>query len=282
MVCGEETMKTLTIKQPWAELILQKRKKIELRKWHTDFRGEFLIHSSKNPDKEAMERFGFSELPCGYIIGKVNLIDIKMYKNDDEFNADRDLHLANSKWGNNGFILADVERTNKIPVNGQLKFWDFKEDHYVAKSINSERDITKVCDFIGGLNLDYPNYSEWVQKCERELNSGYKGGFYTEGKDGIAGVLIFQPDKTNKEILEIKSFKIAQQYRKKGLCSLLFDSLEEFYHGKNFKKIQVDTHKENSLMINFLKKRFFKVVREEALYNKNQIEVILQKEIVQK
>ena len=49
-------MKALSIKQPFAELILQERKKIEIRKWNTDFRGEFLIHSSKKSDEKAMKK----------------------------------------------------------------------------------------------------------------------------------------------------------------------------------------------------------------------------------
>ncbi len=47
-------MKVLSLKQPFAELILSGKKTIELRKWNTKFRGEFLIHSSKIPDKKAM------------------------------------------------------------------------------------------------------------------------------------------------------------------------------------------------------------------------------------
>ena len=43
-------MKTLSLKQPFAELILQGRKTIELRRWNTNLRGDFLIHASKNPD----------------------------------------------------------------------------------------------------------------------------------------------------------------------------------------------------------------------------------------
>ena len=75
-------MKTLSLKQPFAELILQGRKKIELRKWNTQFLGEFLIHSSKIPDDKAMKKFGFENLPCGFILGKANLVDVKSYKND--------------------------------------------------------------------------------------------------------------------------------------------------------------------------------------------------------
>jgi len=92
-------MKVLSLKQPFAELILLGKKKIELRKWNTKFRGEFLIHASKIPDKKAMKKFGFDKLPLGFIVGKANLVDVKKYKNENEHNQDKNLHLASSLWG---------------------------------------------------------------------------------------------------------------------------------------------------------------------------------------
>lgn len=119
-------MKALSLKQPYAELILQGRKKIELRKWNTNFRGEFLIHSSKNPDEKAMKEFGFGDLPCGFIVGKAKLVNVKEYKTKEEHNKDKNLHLASDFWGNFGFVLENVQRVEKIPVKGNLGFWDFK------------------------------------------------------------------------------------------------------------------------------------------------------------
>jgi len=118
-------MKALSLKQPWAELILQGKKTIEIRRWNTNFRGEFLIHASRNPDEEAMKRFEFTELPYGFIVGKAKLIDVKKYRNDKEFNNDKDKHLATSDWGNFGFVLEDAERIKPIPARGQLNFWNF-------------------------------------------------------------------------------------------------------------------------------------------------------------
>ena len=120
-------MKALSIKQPFAELILQGRKKIELRKWNTNFRGEFLIHASKIPDDKSMKEFGFSELPCGYIVGKAKLVDVKQYKNEKEHKRDKSLHLASDVWGNYGFVLENVERVKKILCNGSLGFWGLKQ-----------------------------------------------------------------------------------------------------------------------------------------------------------
>lgn len=119
-------MKALSLKQPWAELILQGRKKIEIRKWKTKFRGDFLIHTSKNPDNEAMKKFGFTNLPCGFIVGKAKLLGVKEYKDNEEFENDKNLHLATPEWGNYGFILENAERMNPIEAKGKLNFWDFE------------------------------------------------------------------------------------------------------------------------------------------------------------
>lgn len=118
-------MKALSFKQPFAELILQGKKKIEIRKWKTKFRGEFLIHASKIPDKESMKKFGFKELPCGFILGKVTLVDVKEYKNKNEMEKDKSLHLASWKWGNKAFFLKNPKRIKPIPAKGSLGFWEY-------------------------------------------------------------------------------------------------------------------------------------------------------------
>lgn len=123
-------MKALSLKQPFAELILQGRKKIELRKWNTKFRGEFFIHASAKSDAKAMAKFGFVEgsLPLGMIVGKAKLMEVKKYETGEEHNKDKELHLADSGWGEYGFVLIDVERFDKpIPAKGKLGFWEFEQ-----------------------------------------------------------------------------------------------------------------------------------------------------------
>ena len=71
-------MKALTIKQPWATLIIQGDKRFEFRSWQTKYRGELLIHAGKGIDKPAMKRLSKylpEELPYGKILGKVRLVD---------------------------------------------------------------------------------------------------------------------------------------------------------------------------------------------------------------
>ena len=120
-------MKVLSLKQPFAELILQGKKKIELRKWNTKFRGKFLIHSSKIPDNKMMKKFGFKTLPCSFIVGEANLVYVKKYNNQKELMKDKNLHLANMNWGKYGFVLKNIKRIKPIPAKGKLNFWEFKE-----------------------------------------------------------------------------------------------------------------------------------------------------------
>lgn len=118
-------MKTLSLKQPFAELVVSGKKTIELRNWRTKFRGKFLIHASKTPDPKAMKKFDFEKLPVGVIVGETELTDVKKYKNDSEHKKDKNKHLADSSWGKYGFILKNAKRIKPIEAKGKLGFWEF-------------------------------------------------------------------------------------------------------------------------------------------------------------
>ena len=119
-------MKTLSLKQPFAELILSGKKTIELRKWNTKFRGRFLIHASQNSDKEAMKKFGFEKLFTGAILGEAELVDVKHYASEKEHKKDQDKHLADDAWGNYGFVLKNVRRVKPVATKGKLGFWELE------------------------------------------------------------------------------------------------------------------------------------------------------------
>ena len=57
-------MKALTIKEPWASLIVQGFKKYEFRSWKTNYRGKILIHAGLT--REDVDRF--KDFPA-YVIG---------------------------------------------------------------------------------------------------------------------------------------------------------------------------------------------------------------------
>lgn len=128
----EFNMKVLTIKQPWATLIIQGDKKFEFRSWQTKYRGELLIHAGKGIDKEAvkrLEKYLPKELPIGKILGKVTLVDcIKMSPEFKEklLKENSDIYTKSSFQENYGWLLDNVEVFNEpIEAKGHLSLWEF-------------------------------------------------------------------------------------------------------------------------------------------------------------
>lgn len=126
-------MKVLTIKQPWATLIIQGDKRFEFRSWQTKYRGELLIHAGKGKDKEAINRLKKyipEVLPQGKILGKVTLVDcIKMSPEFKEMllNENSDIYTKSSFKENYGWQLENVEVFDEpIEVKGHLSLWDYE------------------------------------------------------------------------------------------------------------------------------------------------------------
>ena len=75
-------MKILSIRQPWAALVVNGIKDVENRTWSTRYRGPVLIHASQRQDDVTMDeierRFGVRlniELPLGGIVGMTEIVD---------------------------------------------------------------------------------------------------------------------------------------------------------------------------------------------------------------
>ncbi len=73
------------------------------------------------------KKLGFVDLPCGFIVGKARLIDVKKYETEKEHKKDKNKHLANSFWGDYGFILKDVKRIKPVQAKGMLGLWNFNK-----------------------------------------------------------------------------------------------------------------------------------------------------------
>ena len=126
-------MKVLTIKQPWATLIMEGYKRFEFRSWQTKYRGDLLIHAGKGVDREAVSRlkkYMPEELPKGKILGRVKLIDC--IKCDENFKnkclqENKDVY-AKSRFEENYAWQLEIEEVYKEPIEakGQLGLWNYE------------------------------------------------------------------------------------------------------------------------------------------------------------
>lgn len=126
-------MKVLTIKQPWASLIMQKDKRFEFRSWQTKYRGDLLIHAGKGIDKEAMKRLAKyipENMPTGKILGQATLVDcVKMSPEFKGFllKENKDIYADSSFKENYGWQLDNVEVFDEpIEAKGKLSLWEYE------------------------------------------------------------------------------------------------------------------------------------------------------------
>lgn len=123
-------MKALSIRQPWAWLILHGGKDIENRDWATRFRGRILIHASKGMTQSDyvaaanfaklagldMEIPAFGDMERGGIVGSVEIVDC--------------VAESDSPWfmGKHGFVLRDPAPRPFFHWKGRLGFFDVPEE----------------------------------------------------------------------------------------------------------------------------------------------------------
>lgn len=123
-----DQMKALSVRQPWAWLIVNGFKDIENRDWYISMRGEIWIHASKGCTKQEYNDAcvfarridphiaipALEDLPRGGIVGSAEIINCSR-KN-----------LIISPWfvGLYGAVLSGAQPCKFRPLKGRLGFFD--------------------------------------------------------------------------------------------------------------------------------------------------------------
>ena len=136
-------MKVLTVKEPWASLIINGYKMYEFRSWKTKYRGKILIHAGMTLEKDMAERFSSYNLNYykGEIIGEATLVDCILV--DEEFNKKlRDInplvygrsnHVETYAWKLENVIKYD----KPILIKGKLGLWNYEEETMHEMRLNN-------------------------------------------------------------------------------------------------------------------------------------------------
>lgn len=121
-------MRTLSIRQPWAWLIVHGHKAVENRDWSTPWRGEFLIHAGvglvQRDYREIQARAlgemdivipdftDLQQVPRGGIVGVAELVRVVTDSESPFF------------FGPFGFELRNARPLPFVPWKGQLSWFD--------------------------------------------------------------------------------------------------------------------------------------------------------------
>lgn len=106
---------TLSVKQPWAALLVAGVKTVEIRTWATRTRGRVLIHAAKTADTrpEGWALITTAELKelaalRGGIIGVADLTTCVRYRTAKAFAGATDAHRNNPNWYKSGGLYGFV------------------------------------------------------------------------------------------------------------------------------------------------------------------------------
>lgn len=110
-------MKALSIKNPYATLIYQGEKTIEVRSWPTHFRGELLICSTARPSNQIARDLKL--VPDGVMVCIARLIDCRPFVASDVPDA-----LVPWVPGHYAWVLGSVRHSCWRPVKGRLGLFD--------------------------------------------------------------------------------------------------------------------------------------------------------------
>jgi hypothetical protein len=124
LIGGGEAL-AISVRQPWAELIISGEKSIEVREWSAAVRGPLWIHASRTVDEHAMDLFGKSKLFAGGLVGRVDLVDV-LPLNPDRWEKWRSRHRVPGPMPSRAvaFVLENPHRL-KAPIGmpGRLKIF---------------------------------------------------------------------------------------------------------------------------------------------------------------
>jgi len=110
----------LSVRQPWAELIITGRKPIEIRQWWTEYRGPLWIHSGLAENLELEMKFGLERPYKGGFIGLVTLTTIVRF-DPERWIRWRDRHLSDGAMPStaHGWVFRDPIRLKQpYPARG--------------------------------------------------------------------------------------------------------------------------------------------------------------------
>ena len=130
-------MFALSLKQPWATLLVHGLKTIEVRKWQTARRERILIHAARVSDERPE---AWAHVPpqlleearlTGGLIGAGDLVGCLVYRTLAAFTADQARHLNDPSWFRPpilyGFVFANLEPLPFRRYSGWMRFFPVSE-----------------------------------------------------------------------------------------------------------------------------------------------------------
>lgn len=127
----EAYIRTISLWQPWAQLVADQRKLIETRSWSTPYRGRLAIHAAKRADRLCRVmakyfKYDWDELPKGAVIAVCDLVDVlpvEVALLQERAQLERDKGMGDYSTRRFCWFLENVHQVAPLPFVGRQGFF---------------------------------------------------------------------------------------------------------------------------------------------------------------
>ena len=147
--------------------------------------------------------------------------------------------------------------------------------HFHFKGLEDKTELSNLINFLILQDLGYPNYEDWVQRVEYELDKGYKSVILAFSGRQLVGDLIYQPHKEISCFLEYKNLRVDPRIRDRKFAEFMLRQVEA--ENQNKYDVIICDAPYHHPAIRFMELQGYQIFNTIPLYNKNNPDVVMLK-----
>jgi hypothetical protein len=144
------------------------------------------------------------------------------------------------------------------------------------REVGDFRDLRMLVDFLMKQSLNYPNYEDWVQRAECEIESGSKRTVLAFSGDHIVGDVIYQAHKELQRVRELKNLRVHPDVRNRYFAKFMLRQAE-VEKRTEYDMLVVDAPAERPDIVGFFVSSGYRPVITKSLYDNSSEDVVLVK-----
>jgi len=142
-------------------------------------------------------------------------------------------------------------------------------------TLQDERQLRTLIDFVAKQDLGYPNYPRWVEKAEHDLKTGQKSAILAFSDGALVADLIYQQHRTIPQVLEIKNLRVHPELRERYFARFMLKQLER--EARGYTTLLTDARESQTDVLSFFLASNFSPVAILPIYSPESNEVIIAK-----
>ena len=146
------------------------------------------------------------------------------------------------------------------------------------RTVETRKDLARLLTFVRKQDLHYPEYQDWVDRTETEVEMGWKTGVIALSNGHVVGDIIWQPHKEIIFVREIKNLRIHPSVRERYFAKFLIKQAET--ESRDYHALMLDLredHPEKRPLMNMLVSMGYEKLYSVNLYDPNIRDIVMVK-----